>query len=103
MCQHRIDYYKHLSVLLKLTSQCVLISKYAFGSEINIGESYKKELESAPVMKLEQLGAAYNDYAVCVKDIEGKFMKQEGYAEFVKMITTNNSNENKKALIYATK
>lgn len=53
-------------------------------------------------MKLEQLSAAYNDYVACVKDIEGKFMKQEGYAEFVKMITANNSSGNKKSLLNAT-
>lgn len=32
MCQHRIDYYKYLSQLLKSTSQSVLLSKYVFGA-----------------------------------------------------------------------
>ena len=98
MCQHRIDYYKHLTLLLKQTSQSILISKYAFGSEVNIGENYKLDLESAPIGKLEQLTAAYNEYAGCIKEIESKFMKL-GYADFVKMIYTNNntvSNSSKK-------
>jgi len=69
-CQHRIAYYRHLNQLLKSTNQSILLSKYVFGTELlHLTENFKSNLESAPLIKLEQLTATYNDYVNTIKDI----------------------------------
>lgn len=53
MCEFRVEFYRFLNQLLKSTSQSVVFSKYAFGSEIlNLTEDFKSQLESAPLPKL---------------------------------------------------
>lgn len=77
MCQHRIDFYKHLNQLLKSTSQSIFVSKYVFGTEIlHMTEGFNSNLESAPLNKLELLQTSYNEYISTIKDIEEKFVRE---------------------------